>query len=556
MPSTALWGVITFFIVLGPVIILHEFGHFIAARLTGTKVLEFGLGYPPRLAGFWTGRTTVRIAPDTGFDLDGGREGLRPGSQVSIAASRQPGGALLARLVRDYNVGARADTATLPDARTLVAGKVRDVRDDSLVVAEMLWSFNIVPLGGFTRLLGEDDPSAEASLANKSRRKRAAVMVAGPLVNAIIPFILFPLVLMLPQNISVGDVTIVQVMPDSPAEAAGLRDGDRIVTVDGRKIEGIPDLQEAVTLRLGAKSRWDVERAVLDPHPQPGGTRYQYRPGIETVTVVPRWKPPQRRVVAVVEDPETEISLAQARLYDPGAGLSSTLRVVPAAATVAGEITLSDAWGLLGATVQVGDVFNLAVEVSDPLTEVALADARAYDPALGITTILQEGAVGVTITTENVRTASSSLAPWEAVPAGFRAVLDTLVITKNAIAAKLVGSSNPQFSGPVGLGPVGIGQLTGEIATAEVSLTAKVVTLVNLAGLVSISLAILNILPIPALDGGKLVFVALEWIRGGKRISPDREGLVHLVGFVIMIGLVVLISARDIMRIFRGDSFF
>jgi len=555
MSATAIWGVVTFLAVLGPLIILHELGHFFAARLTGTKVLEFGIGYPPRLAGFWTGRTAVRINPDTRFDLDDGAGALKPGATVSIAASRAPDGTLVARRVRDY-AGSRADTTTFIGARTLVIGKVREAREDSLVVAEMLWSINVLPLGGFTRMLGEEDPRAEGSLAGRCRWSRTFVLLAGPVVNAVIPFVLFPLVLMLPQEVTVGDVAVVQVMPGSPAQAAGLRDGDRIVRVDGRAIENIPDLQEAVTLRLGAESRWEVQKAIADPHPQPGVSTYQYRPGLETVTVVPRWKPPRREIVRAVDDPETQISLSEARLYDLGVGLVSTLRVVPGPTDATGEISLADAWELLGVDIQAGAVLNVVEEVSGSLQEVSLTDARRYDSALGVTTVLVEGAVGVTITTDNVRVESRGLQIWEAVPTGFRSVLDTLVITKNVIFAKIVGSANPQFSGPVGLGPVGIGQLTGEIATADASSTAKVITLVNLAGLVSISLAVLNILPIPALDGGRLLFIAIEWVRGGKRISPEREGLVHLVGFAVLLGLVALVSVQDIMRIFRGESFF
>ena len=70
----------------------------------------------------------------------------------------------------------------------------------------------------------------------------------------------------------------------------------------------------------------------------------------------------------------------------------------------------------------------------------------------------------------------------------------------------------------------------------------------------SISLGIINILPIPALDGGKLVFVVLEWIRGGKRVSPRKEGLVHLVGFAVLIGLILVVSFFDISRILSGES--
>ena len=73
--------------------------------------------------------------------------------------------------------------------------------------------------------------------------------------------------------------------------------------------------------------------------------------------------------------------------------------------------------------------------------------------------------------------------------------------------------------------------------------------------LISISLGIVNLLPIPALDGGRLLFVGIEWVRRGKRISPQREGFVHMVGFALLIGLIVAMSYRDIVRIIAGESF-
>ena len=79
--------------------------------------------------------------------------------------------------------------------------------------------------------------------------------------------------------------------------------------------------------------------------------------------------------------------------------------------------------------------------------------------------------------------------------------------------------------------------------------------LIPLAALLSISLAVFNILPIPALDGGRLLFVIIEWIRRGKRIPPEKEGLVHMVGFALLIAMVIVISYNDILRIIRGDSF-
>ena len=91
-------------------------------------------------------------------------------------------------------------------------------------------------------------------------------------------------------------------------------------------------------------------------------------------------------------------------------------------------------------------------------------------------------------------------------------------------------------------------EITGEVARAGW------IPLVELTALLSLNLAILNILPIPALDGGRILFVAIEWVRRGKRISPEREGLVHLVGFAVLISAIAVISYFDIARIIQGNS--
>jgi regulator of sigma E protease len=61
-------------------------------------------------------------------------------------------------------------------------------------------------------------------------------------------------------------------------------------------------------------------------------------------------------------------------------------------------------------------------------------------------------------------------------------------------------------------------------------------------------------LPLPALDGGRLVFVILEWLRRGKRIDPQKEGMVHLIGLAVLVGLMLLISVFDVQRLISGQS--
>ena len=69
--------------------------------------------------------------------------------------------------------------------------------------------------------------------------------------------------------------------------------------------------------------------------------------------------------------------------------------------------------------------------------------------------------------------------------------------------------------------------------------------------LLSMNLGVFNLFPIPALDGGRLLFILIEWVRG-KPVPPEKEGVVHMVGFVLLMLLVVVVTFNDILRLVRG----
>jgi regulator of sigma E protease len=91
------------------------------------------------------------------------------------------------------------------------------------------------------------------------------------------------------------------------------------------------------------------------------------------------------------------------------------------------------------------------------------------------------------------------------------------------------------------VGPVGIATMTGQVAQTGAP------NLLQFAAFLSINLAILNLLPFPALDGGRLLFVAIEAVRG-RRIDPRKEGIVHFIGMAILLTFIVIISYHDILR--------
>jgi regulator of sigma E protease len=282
-------------------------------------------------------------------------------------------------------------------------------------------------------MAGESNPGVPRSLSSKGVGTRFLVLVAGPLMNAVLPLVIFTVLFMIPQDVTIGRVVIGEVVAESAASEAAVQPGDVVVLAGGHEIESRLDLTRAIALNGGSEMEWVITRNGVE----------------QIIRVTPRFNSSEGRWL-----------------------------------------------------------------------------------------------VGVLPTLENARVVSRSQPLWEAVPESFVSTWELLVLVKQTIFGALSEGSAPELSGPIG-----IAQLTGEV-TREGGLTGWLAITI----LLSINLAILNILPIPMLDGGRLVFVVLEWLRRGKRVPPEKEGMVHLIGFALLLAAILVISANDINRLIQGDS--
>lgn len=305
----------------------------------------------------------------------------------------------------------------------------------------MRWSFNVIPLGGFVKIKGEggEDRTDADSFAHKSIWRRFTVLIAGVVMNIVLAAVLFSAGFMfgLPAIIddevkAKAEVTdlalhIMEIVPESPAAAAGLKVGDRIISIDGQ-----PYASD------------DEARAAMAPS-------------------------------------GNAIEMVVAR-----GGDVQTIEVTPAFVESVGR----EAVGI--AIVETGFVrypFYLA-------------------PILGAVTALQS--------------------TWDVVVA-FAGLLAGL-FTKQDVAAEVSG-------------PVGIAVLTGQVAELGF------MHLVQFAAMLSVNLAVINILPFPALDGGRIVFLAIEALRR-KPNSQRLEQAFHAAGFLLLMLLVLVVTYRDIVNFF------
>lgn len=369
-------------------VVIHEFGHFIAAKAFGIKVLEFGVGFPPRIKGLaW-------------------RKG------------------------------------------------------------ETEYTINWLPIGGFVRLLGEEDPTDPRSLAAAPRWKRLTVMFAGVFMNLILAIVLMAIGFMVPRERSLSEAQVVEVAAGSPASEAqvtgemrdggnvlqGLQPGDIVRSVQGRDIKNTTELIYANRLNLGETQTWLITRQ---------GSSL-------TAKVYARWHPPANQGPTGVK-----IGAPGSCVEFDDAGLCTKSRLLY------------------------------------PYTE------------------------------------SVSYAPWTAFAKGLGALVDTMVLTKNELQVRLGGGGGGGTDNqPAFQGPVGIAAVTGDIIDQ-----AGWRSLIEFAALLSLNLAIFNVLPLPMLDGGRIFFVFIEILRGGRRIAPEKEAIVHFAGFLLLLGGVAIVSWFDIARI-------
>ncbi len=436
--DAVLFAIVTLVPLLLILVVVHELGHFATARAFGVKVQEFGVGFPPRAFGVYTGRTLVMLHPQTRFVGLSGPEDLKPGQRVKVGSLQDEECGLVAFQVESHRKREEDEPESNfnhpVDNLLWHEGKVRAVDDGSFELADMLYSVNVIPLGGFVRLAGESNPTVPLSLASRPPWQRVVVLAAGSAMNALLPLAIFTIMFMLPQEVEVGRLTITGVAEDSAAAEAGLQPGDVVLAANGEPVENRVDFTREVNLNGGS------EMAVL-----------------------------------LERDGQEEIVLLRPRFNAEGAR-----------------------W-LAGVAVQLDDT----------------------------------------------RMESRSRPIWEAVPDAFVGSWDLLVLLRHSIGGMVSTGVAPELSGPIG-----IAQMTG-----EVSRDGGVSGWLSVGILLSINLAIINILPFPMLDGGRIVFVVIEWARRGKRISPEKEGLVHMIGLAVIIAGVVAISANDVLRLIEGGTF-
>jgi len=371
-------NIIIFIVILLVLVLIHEFGHFFSAKKFGIRVDEFGFGFPPKLFGIKKGETE--------------------------------------------------------------------------------YTLNLLPIGGFVKIFGENPdeentngPDKDRSFVNKPKYQQAIVLFAGIFANFLLAWLLLSIGFMSGLPTSVGsepkgytvenkNLVIVSVLPNSPAEKAGLKSGDKIITV-----KTLP-------------SKASVNNAIQDINPD------TFRSFI-------------------VSHPDKTIEIGYLR------GKDQTLLV----------------------------------------TEVkSIKNSNEENPTIGIS-MDEIGVVKLPV----------FRALWEGLSLDWQVTKGTAIGLYTLIIEGIQGKGS--FAGVAG--PVGMVGIVGN------AYQFGFVYLLSFTALISVNLAIINLLPFPALDGGRLLFLLIEKIKG-SRINPKITNTANMVGFVILILLMVLVTYHDIVKLF------
>jgi regulator of sigma E protease len=370
-------NIIIFVIILLVLVLVHEFGHFFTAKRFGIRVDEFGFGFPPKLFGFKKGETE--------------------------------------------------------------------------------YTFNLLPLGGFVKIFGENGDEVNASdqdysrsFVNKAKWKRALVLVAGIVSNFLLAWLLFSVGFMFGLPTSVGseqgntklqnvNLVITSVLVKSPAESAGLKIGDKIISVTTK-----PESSN------------------------PGDYLTHLNP-----------KELQEFIITHGDDNEMGLTIDYQRADERNLALVKPV--------------LIDGKPMIGISMDQIGIEKLPF--FSALVEGAKLDwFMAKSTVTGLYTLIKDGLNG-----------------------------------KDALSA---------ITGPIGM--------VGIIGDAS---KFGFVYLLSFAALISINLAVINLLPFPALDGGQLFFLLIEKIKG-SRLNQKVVNTVNMIGFSLLIFLMLLVTYHDIIKLF------
>lgn len=457
-------------LVFSIIVIVHELGHFIVAKANNVMVIEFCIGFGPRLIRFMKGETmySLRLIPFGGACIMlGDEDGLDE--------------------VGGNSAGNEDDDS-------------EDKEDDDTGMKKGLLEMK--------KKYMRYDP--ERSYVNKSVWARIAITVAGPLFNFLLAFVGAVIII---GSVGYDPCKVDVVYDGSPAQEAGLEKGDVITGVNGRNITFAREFNTYVYMNPKSDLNITYKR---------DGKTYE-------TTVKLHYTKTQEYQVGVTINKENVIVNVYDKTPAKAAGIKSGDKIYSVNGELVGE---GGNFGELlkknpdteSEVVVIRDDKELTIKIKPELVDVE----RYYS---GFACFGNR----------------EKVSPMETIGYGFKEI--------GYWVRYVFDSLGMLFGGKLSLddvsGPVGVVSVVSQVVEQSKQDGGYYVflNLLNMIVLLSANLGVMNLLPIPAIDGGKLVFLIIEAVRG-KPVSKEKEGMVHLIGMILLMILMFVILFNDIRKIF------
>lgn len=441
----------TFLIVLSVLVFVHEWGHYIVARMCGVRIDSFSIGFGKELFGH--------------TDKHGTR-----------------------------------------------------------------WKFSLIPLGGYVKMFGDTDPAsaghketvgeglAARPMSTEDRKhaffakpvaQRAAIVFAGPAINFIFAIMILSGLYMF-YGQPVTPPTAAAIVKGSAADIAGFQPHDRVTSIDGTPVSRFQDIRQKVAIALDTPMEFTVDRGgkEVELTATPVRENFSDRFGFEH----------SRGVLGLI-----------------GAVDGFTVETVTAVngqATATPEATIAALKGTLDRTTEV--TFK-GIEQGKDDSVLIVHPYKDQNGTLGASDKPEDRLL---VISESVEQPLVKYAPLAAIGAATRETKEVTLGTLTALGQIITGTRSAKELG----GLIRIGAMAGDMAQAGI------IAVLTFTALLSINLGLINLFPIPVLDGGHLVFYALEALKGSP-VPEKAQEYAFRVGFTILICVMVFANLSDIIQL-------
>jgi regulator of sigma E protease len=440
----------TFLIVLSVLVFVHEWGHYIVARMCGVKVETFSIGFGKELFG-WNDKHGTR------------------------------------------------------------------------------WKFSLVPLGGYVKMFGDTDPASaghketvgdglRARPLTEEERKvaffakpvapRAAIVFAGPAVNFLFAILLLACLYAF-YGQPVTPPTASAVVKGSAADAAGFQPHDRVVAIDGTPVYRFEDIRQKVMIALDSPMQFTVQRGEREieltatPKRETLEDRFGFEHSRGMLGLIGSANGFSLKDVVAVNGKKVE-------------GETQTVKALKATFDKDAEVTFKGVGGEEDSVLIVHPYADLNAD---------LAESTDEKPA-------------ALIISEKVGGDIVKHSPGSAIFYAIRETKEVSIGTLKALGQIVTGTRSPKELG----GLIRIGAMAGDMAQAGL------IAIITFTALLSINLGLINLFPIPVLDGGHLVFYAIEAVKGSP-IPEKGQEYAFRVGFTLLIGIMVFANLSDLLQL-------